>query len=909
MPVPAGLLGFNGEVVKGEICLRDGDNKSLLEYGVEQVGNRITCYALATEEDIIIPYISVTSGTEEFVDIVADGILRASHSNDKGTKKTTKNFDWVCGHIKQGNRYVNKAFQMQVTKRNIDKSRHYIDGTPSSAVGSVEFQIFRRDPEAKKSRKHRGSSSDTDNGDETSSSSSEESTDTESLGDAKRAPTYEEYTDWWKLNSLVGETGKPSPPFEVGLVNQKNVTPTAKARVLKKWPGEFKLWASFRFILLSPIELQKVGFDTCKSSHDTHRNGAQSSSENSGIVKGGSSTTKEWINDSDHEDNQSLVVSASEDDAVGSKTGKAKAKEIAGHGLQVTSDDLENQPLRAGPSWSQLKVDPLTKENLQIFDSSDEEMGHEGAEAKATATAVVTVRESHEVSVTSAQGPNAGDTVPEFPQNELLSKTTKAKSAQELSSGDTGIFAHLERKGKPTSVSEILSGPANKPSTDQNRGELPSSHPGTGAPLKLMTTGLQENQDSPSSSKAKPGFDGAEVSKGEEPLEERRAAPEFELLSPQWEPLTPPQTAKLQGLQKFNTFTQHNQHPGYGTLNNTDNPVARPDMIRDSRPAENKLGVNYYIQNPSLGGNLLVANQHPMNIQNALFIQKPMDVKSRNFIKDLDADDEQMVDAPILPSTSVMNMETDKPMSSSESTNQKVPVGFNASPRSSILRLEANVVAEVMDHTISTRTPLPSSKKTATPPKPVKKEGKTPTPAKNSAMKANKASSTLPSNTEAESAQAKPKKAAAPKTTKTPKAAKAVTGTDAEPSASAAKPKPKGKGKGKTEGSPTAAGKRKADQMTPGSSEAGPSKTNQSPASKQIALVERETAAAEARIQAAAEKRKLLEQHLQAMKEAKVQREKAQEINDRAKALEDENAALEAEILRLAAQCSGDEPA
>jgi hypothetical protein len=123
MKVPAGLLGFNGEVVKGEICLRDGDNKSLLEYGVEQVGNRVTCYALATEEDILIPYISITSGTEEFVDIVADGILRASHNNDKGTKKTTKNFDWVCGHIKQGNRYVNKAFQMQVVKRNIDKCK------------------------------------------------------------------------------------------------------------------------------------------------------------------------------------------------------------------------------------------------------------------------------------------------------------------------------------------------------------------------------------------------------------------------------------------------------------------------------------------------------------------------------------------------------------------------------------------------------------------------------------------------------------------------------------------------------------------------------------------------------------------------------------------------------------------
>jgi hypothetical protein len=273
-------------------------------------------------------------------------------------------------------------------------ARHYIDGTPSSAVGSIEFQIFRKDPEAKKSKKHRGSSSDTDNEDETSSSSSEESADTESLGDAKRAPNYEKYTDWWKLNSLVGETGKPSPPFEVGLVNQKNVTPTAKARVLKKYSGDFKLWASFRFILLSPIELQKLGFNTSKSSHGTHGNGAQSSTNNSGTVKGSSSTTKELINDSDHEDDQSLIGSASEDDAVGSKAGNAKDKEIAGCGHQITSDGLENQLLRAGQSRSQPKVDSLTKENLHILDSSDEEMVHESAEVKATATAVVTVGES-----------------------------------------------------------------------------------------------------------------------------------------------------------------------------------------------------------------------------------------------------------------------------------------------------------------------------------------------------------------------------------------------------------------------------------------------------------------------------------------------------------------------------------
>jgi hypothetical protein len=816
-------------------------------------------------------------------------------------------------------------------------ARHYIDGTPSSAVGSIEFQIFRRDPEAKKDKKHRSSSSDTDNEDETSSSSSEESIDTESVGDAQRAPTYEEYTDWWKLNSLVGETGKPSPPFEVGLVNQKTVTPTAKARVLKKWSGDFKLWASFKFVLLSSAELQKLGFNTSKSSHDTPRKIAQSSSKDSGAGKSSPSTAKEWINDSDHEDDQSLILSTSEDDAVGPKEEKAKGKEIAGHGLQATPESRENQLLRADTSQSKPKTNSLTEENLQILDSSDEEIGHEDVAIKATATPVLSVRGSHEVPITNAQGSNANDTVPEFPPKKPVSKTTKAKSVQELISADTGAFAHLQRKDKPTSDSGILSGPAKKIPSDQTRGELPSSHPGTGSLLKLMTAGLQEDQDLSSSSKSKLEFVVAQVSNNEEPREERHVTPEFELRGPQWELLTPPQTARLQELEKFSAFNQpdqrtpsgtmhngspcptHNQHPGYDTFNNSNNLAAMPNMIRDPGAAENKCEISgdYHIQNSSLGGNLVIAHQNQMDIQNALFIQDPPNVKFNDYIRDADGDDEQMVDAPILQSNSVMNMEIDGPNSPSYSTLKKVPVTFNASPRGSESSLEPKVIAEATHGTTSTRTPLPgsrpnhslsmksptdkssgvqpthvqnlknevvapqvvssevtSSKKTAAPAKPTKKEGKTSTPTKNTAMKANKASSTVPTNTQADSAQAKPKKAAAPKTTKTPKSPKAATGTDAEPSASHTKPKPKGKGKGKAESSPTAAEKRKAGQMTSASNEDGSNKTNQSPASKQIAIVERETAAAEARIQAAAEKKKLLEQHLQAMKDAKVQREK-----------------------------------
>ncbi|KAM3080061.1 hypothetical protein ACMFMF_003473 [Clarireedia jacksonii] len=959
MKVPAGLLGFSREVVKGEISLRGGDNKPLLEYGVEQVGNHITCYALTAEDDAIIPYISITSGTEEFVDIVVDGILRASHSNDKGTKKTTKNFDWVCGQIKQGNRYIHKAFQMQVAKRNTDQSRHHIDGTPSSAVGSVEFQIFRRDLETKKALKHRSSSLNSDNEDETSSSSQESS-------DTKRAPTYEEYNSWWKLNSFVGEAGKPLSPFEVGLVNQKNITSTAKARVLKNWPGDFKLWASFKFVLLSSTELQKLGFATVESYHGTPWNGAQSSIKKSINTKNGSSATKLLVNDDDHEDDdQSLVISASEDNAVESKTVKTKGKGIASHELQATSESLAKQSSRTNPLQSKPHADRLTSENLQLFDSSDGEMTHQDMEAEATTTSIVSGGESREIPVKDVQDFCNGDTVPEVLPEKLIPKTTKAWSISEFKADDTNSFAHLKRKNKPTSVSGIATAPPKKSSNDQNLIEPPSSHHGRATLSKLMTTGMQKNQNISSPSEIKIVFEVSQASKDQEAREERHSTLGIEPHDLHWEPLTPPQTGKLQGLPKFDTFNHrdqctpsdairnnpsslaHDQDSKYSVLNSHENSFARPNTRFDSEAAENMCGasVDCDLQNSSFEENLAVAHQSSMEIRNNLLIRDSMDVKFDDFIGDSGAGDEQMVDAPILTSNSTMEMKIDEPVSPFDSTIQNVPAS------------EPQLVAEVMENTICGRTPLPesrpthslstksptdrysddkptpahnpknkmvtstntdkvaeivlpqvpssevtSSKKTVAPAKPIKKEGKTSAPIKNTAIKPEITSSKQQTNIKAESAQAKPKKSATPKTIRVPKASNAATETDAKPSASSTKPKSKSKSKGKTEVSSTAAGKRKADQMTSVSNEAGPSKTNQSPASKHIELVERETAAAEARMRAAAEKKKLLEEHLQAAKDLKLQREKAQEINDRAKALEDENAALEDEILRLAAQ-------
>lgn len=128
MKIPPGLTGFDGKALKGEVYLTSGNSGALgnrtklLEEGVKREGNHFTCYALTAEDDAIVPCFNINSGVVEFVDVVVDGILRASHSNEARTKNFSKKFEWVVGQTKSRNRYVDRIYQLQIAKRNIEKS-------------------------------------------------------------------------------------------------------------------------------------------------------------------------------------------------------------------------------------------------------------------------------------------------------------------------------------------------------------------------------------------------------------------------------------------------------------------------------------------------------------------------------------------------------------------------------------------------------------------------------------------------------------------------------------------------------------------------------------------------------------------------------------------------------------------
>lgn len=126
MHFPDELLGFDGKAMKGEVYLKGGTNAKLKEEGMKQEGNHFTCYALTAEDDAITACLTINSGVVEFVDVVVDGILRASHCNDKATKKFTKNFDWFAGQVKTTrNIIVAKSYQLQIAKRNVEKSQSF----------------------------------------------------------------------------------------------------------------------------------------------------------------------------------------------------------------------------------------------------------------------------------------------------------------------------------------------------------------------------------------------------------------------------------------------------------------------------------------------------------------------------------------------------------------------------------------------------------------------------------------------------------------------------------------------------------------------------------------------------------------------------------------------------------------
>lgn len=214
----------------------------------------------------------------------------------------------------------------------------------------------------------------------------------------------------------------------------------------------------------------------------------------------------------------------------------------------------------------------------------------------------------------------------------------------------------------------------------------------------------------------------------------------------------------------------------------------------------------------------------------------------------------------------------DSPAEADEST---ITVGTAKPAKQSKTRAPAAAKPSSAPKPPSTPKTQPSSvSKTATVQKPpavkVEKHSNISAQAGHSQAKPKKSTSKVESSSVAsaqpEQSQAKPKKPS-PKTTKAasvPKTSKAPTAAVSEEPV----PKPKGKSRAKA----GVNDKRKADQMTSASSSSEPNKTNISPALKQTSNVEGAIAIAEARKQAAIEKKQALEEKLKAIREAKAER-------------------------------------
>lgn len=123
----------NGDLIKGDCKLKIGDTDiDLKEFDIPGDDKTSNCYLLTSPGDILTPHlaISLTHQAEEFVDVVVDGILRASSGIKKGGKAKNftnhVNFDKVLSYTFKGDkRKALVANQMLVQTRDTSKGIHY----------------------------------------------------------------------------------------------------------------------------------------------------------------------------------------------------------------------------------------------------------------------------------------------------------------------------------------------------------------------------------------------------------------------------------------------------------------------------------------------------------------------------------------------------------------------------------------------------------------------------------------------------------------------------------------------------------------------------------------------------------------------------------------------------------------
>ncbi|KAF7943696.1 uncharacterized protein EAE97_005766 [Botrytis byssoidea] len=565
MKIPPGLTGFDGKALKGEVYLTSGNSgppgnrTKLLEEGVKREGNHFTCYALTAEDDAIVPCFNINSGVVEFTDVVVDGILRASHSNEAGTRNFSKKFEWVVGQTKSRNRYVDRIYQLQVAKRNIEKTRNVKGGAPHS-VGSIVIQIFRKDPNA-----HKNHATDSDSDD--SSLSKERTPD---LGYAERAPTFEDHTEWWTLNPCIDEDTVPSPPFEVGGVGYRKFQGNAKSLVVKKWPGDYKIWASFKFLLFSTAEFHKLGFLDTPEYIGTPWNGTRASSKKPTAKDVSRASKVSSVIDpddvgSDHDDDVDTVENV--DKPTPETKTKLDESRKTNKGKEVSSNIIKSSvsveievPFQATKSMKSVGKHTRVIEDSQYSETLDE------SSAEANRTVLKPGRLSKVSQVIDLSGEDASEPT----DTAVFTPTIKVERDELTGNGvDQSNGTRTNRKRKPLSMPGMEGAPASEAWNDPHRSlwyQHRSLSKNVDDFLTLNTDQSQAEGDLTSSEKSRiTSLDNSDSLKqpsvpcivGE--AAEKQTVTHFKPLGTQgyglsWEPLTPPVSSKKSGSNYLNHF-------------------------------------------------------------------------------------------------------------------------------------------------------------------------------------------------------------------------------------------------------------------------------------------------------------------------------------------------------------------
>lgn len=543
------------------------------------------------------------------------------------------------------------------TARNIKNSR-------PSAVSSIEIQIFRQDPDA-----HKGHLKDSISY-SISDSSSLSSEGTPDLGHAQRAPTFEDYPEWWSLNAFVDEDASPSPPFEVIGVNHRKLTNNnTKNRVLKTWPGDFKLWASVKFLLFSTIDFHTLGFLDTPEYVGTPWSAAKSNYKKSAVKDAPQSSKATPLIDAnaDDEDNADILLLKAEDDQ-DEPVKTVKGKEVRSKTVKhIASKGVETPFRQASSKESAGKFDPVIQNShsTRIRDESHD------IEDPSTVSKVIHVDDDFKITgLSNNQIEELTDTLNSAPSIEIEFPEIDADKRNEI---------HTNRKKqKQRSIPGIEGGPANQFQNDPTRSErnqrnmVVSNSDDPSTPIADTANQLRTKKDHDVSDLAqlfglnKPGdLRQSSVPRAVGETQEKEKAARFKSLgleatgSP-WEPMTPPVSSKKQVTKDIEDFgdTKRGLSSEFREVNQTESAarvIVTEDNYSDNSSPEasptfdfrqkvgNKKAEKIKQRSPGLNFESLVKNQQ------SVVPSANVDLMDTNFDEFIDtsplAEDTEMVDS------------------------------------------------------------------------------------------------------------------------------------------------------------------------------------------------------------------------------------------------------------------------